>query len=107
MSFNVSLVDFQDLSHKCMFSVHVRDAVAAMESRINSTSNNRITKVVRSKPVQVKSRPKDPPEIRARKQEYRRSMSDSSDSQISFKQIKEMWDQTADQSKKCAFQGVY
>jgi len=77
-------------------SVHVRDAVAAMESRINSASNNRITRL---KPVQVASRPRDPPEIKARKDEHRRSLSESSDNPNTFQQIKEMWNQTREPSK--------
>ena len=84
------------IDKQLLFSVNVRDAVAVMEARINSTPTERITKVTRSNPVKVTSGAND---LAAPKEEHARSMSDSSDSQISFKQMKEMWNQKAVERK--------
>lgn len=81
-------------------AVHVKQAVAAMEARINGGNReNNPGPPVKSKPAKVVIRPKDPPEIAMHKEKHRRSMSDPNVMKKSVQEIRELWNQKADPSK--------
>ena len=79
--------------------MRVKEAVAAMEAKINANSNN-VTPTVRLKPPKVIIRPKDPAELKSHKEKHRRSLSDPNAIKKHVKEMKEMWNQKVD-SREC------